>query len=131
MWRGSVFGIVTAISLTIAVPAFAQSDRVSHIAIGAFMVGQFSDAMTTEYCIGAGLCREANPLMRWANHQPVAMAMVKGGVATVASVALIKAHRIHAKATFLVTIGLTVGQAWLTVHNWHVYTQEAARRQAR
>lgn len=112
--------LVGAIVLGGVTPAFAQSDLLNHVTVGAYMVGQFTDIATTEYCIGRGTCTEANPLMRWASDRPIAMAVVKGSVATISSAILIHFHETHPRATFTTALLLTLGQAWLTYHNWHV-----------
>jgi hypothetical protein len=98
-------------------PVAAQSVRASNVAIGTFMVGQFGDITTTAYGIGAGQFSEANPLLRWAEHRPVAMAVTKGSLAVGVSVALLKARRSHPKATFWTAVALTAVQVGVTWHN--------------
>lgn len=100
-----------------AVPAWAQSERATHVAIGVAMVGQFTDITTTMYGMGAGQFQEANPLLRWAEHRPVAMGVTKGAVAVGVSAALLKAQRRHPKAAFWTAVGVAVVQGLVTYHN--------------
>jgi hypothetical protein len=96
----------------------AHGSIVSRVAIAAFMIGQFADITTTEYGIGAGKIREANPLFRRAVEQgPVVAGLAKGTFAVLVSWIMLRAQIHHAKATFFTAFLLTGVQAYVTWHN--------------
>lgn len=90
----------------------------TRIAVSAFMVGQFTDISITQHYIGAGVFQEANPLLRWAEQKPVAMAAVKGSVAVAVSWLLLAKHKDNPKAVFWTSVALASAQAAITYHNY-------------
>lgn len=72
-----------------------------HLAIAAHVVAQMVDVSTTEYGIGTGRFREANPAMRWAARSPVTMGIAKGSLAVASSWALLRLHKQHPKAALI------------------------------
>jgi len=105
-----------------AAPAAAQSPRepephVLHAAIAAAVIAQFADVATTEYALGTGRFREANPLLRWSATNPVRMAIVKGGIATASSYALLKIHKDHPKLAFTAAVVSTAATSYAAWRN--------------
>lgn len=101
-WIILILGALAAV----ARPAHAQEHRegpkatvLTHALIGATLVGHFTDISTTMYGIGGHRLREANPALRWAQDRPVAMAVVKGGLATLSADLLLRRHVRHPKST--------------------------------
>lgn len=90
----------------------------TRIAVSAFMVGQFTDISITQHYIGKGVFQEANPLLRWAEQKPVAMAAVKGSIAVAVSWLLLAKHKDHPKAVFWTSVALASVQAAITYHNY-------------
>ena len=93
---------------------------ITHSAIAAAAIGQFTDVSTTMYAMGRGGFEEANPLLSWAEDKPVAMGVVKGLVATVTTVTLVKLHARRPKTTLVLALALTALQAWVTWRNAEV-----------
>ena len=72
-----------------------------HIVLGGYMVSAFADLSVTEYYVGKGTVREANPLFRPAVEKgPVTAAIVKGSVHTAVAWWLLRAHAEHPKLAF-------------------------------
>jgi hypothetical protein len=105
----------------VASPALAQQsaheDTLTHTLIGATMVAHFADISTTMYCVGRGDCHEANPALRWAQDRPIAMAVVKGSIATASAGRLLKYHKEHPKAARWTAVAITVAISWLSYRN--------------
>lgn len=91
--------------------------KAATVAIGGAMVGQFTDLAVTEYAIGAGVLREANPILAPLAHRPVEMAIAKGTMAVGVSYALVKLKQRHPKAAFWTAVVLAGVQAGVTWHN--------------
>lgn len=115
MTRARLFLVVLVWLLPASVSA--QSARANHVAIGAFMVSSGADLAVTTYGLGAGQVREANPLLRWAEHRPVAMAVTKMTIAASVSTVLLKTQGTSRKRAFWVAVGLTALNTWVTVRN--------------
>jgi uncharacterized protein DUF5658 len=91
--------------------------RIARWAIGAHVVAQVADTSTTQYAIGSGRFKEANPLLRWGVSDPVRLALIKGGFAVGASYFLLRIHRQHPRIA-LVTAGALAGiTGWAAAHN--------------
>jgi hypothetical protein len=93
----------------------AQPAWATHLAIGGYVTSASADLAVTTYGLGAGIFREANPILRPFEHDPLGMALVKMGVGSVVSYVLIK--RRSSKATFWLSVGLTALNSWMAVRN--------------
>lgn len=94
--------LVVVVALCIAAPAAAQTPewhpRLIHAAIGASITTHFADIATTEYGLGTGRLREANPLMRWATDRgPLPAAAAKSLLALGSNYGLYRLHQAHPK----------------------------------
>lgn len=81
--------------------------RILHAVLAAHVVAQTVDVATTEYALGRGVGREANPAMRWAARAPVRMGLAKGGYAAASSWALLVLHKRHPRAALIAGIAST------------------------
>lgn len=88
-----------------------------HVAIGAHVLAQFADISTTEYALGTGRYREANPLMRGIANRPIRASLVKGGYAVGTSYLLLKLHRSHPRLAFGIAAGSAVFTGIVAAHN--------------
>lgn len=109
--------VITALLLSLASPAYAQSETAQHIAIGSYMVSAGADLSVTSYGLGAGSLREANPILRPFEHKPVGMAVTKMGLGAGVSALLLKTHTKNPKAAFWTAVGLSVLNSWVTYRN--------------
>jgi hypothetical protein len=71
------------------------AEKVALMGIAAHGIAQAADLSTTEFLLGRGGFKEANPILKWASHDPIPMALVKGGVAVATSYVFIKYHKKH------------------------------------
>lgn len=97
--------------------AVAQSEHLTHVAIGAYMTTAGADLAVTTYGLGAGVFREANPLLRPFERHPVGMAAVKMGLGAGLSAWLLHRHQRSPKATFWTAIALTALNSAITWRN--------------
>ena len=88
-----------------------------HGAIGASIVAHATDISTTMYCRGARKCEEWNPVLKWAQDEPILFAATKMGVAVGINYALIKLHKKHPKVVFTLAVAQTIGYGLLSYHN--------------
>lgn len=77
-----------------------------HTAIASNVVAQFADISTTQYALGRGGFREANPFLKNFS-SPVKMAIVKGSIATGSSYLLLKLHKKKPKTALVLASSLT------------------------
>lgn len=92
-------------------------EGVIHAAIAAHVIAQFADVSTTEFAIGSGRFKEANPLVRWGVSDPVKIAILKGAFATGTSYVLLKIHKQHPWYALGVSAALTGIGAYAAGHN--------------
>jgi hypothetical protein len=97
--------------------ASERHGRILHAVIAANGIASFADISVTMYGVGSGQLLEANPLLRWAEHRPVGMALVKGSIAALTTVALIKAHKSKPKAAMVLAVVLTLMNGYVAVRN--------------
>lgn len=108
-----------------AVPAAAQSDQPErhagwvHAAIAASIVASSADLSTTSWAMGrgGGQFREANPLMRPFAGDPVALAVVKMGVATGVSYTLLRLHKRKPKTVLVLALAQTAVSGYIAHRN--------------
>lgn len=124
--RFALWLTVTLVFIALAImcrPVSAQTvehgpwHTAADVSVGAYMVGQFSDGMVSAYLFGAGQSHELNPILRWTEDRPVAMAVIKGSIAVGVSAALLKLRHRKPKTAFLVAAALTGVQIGVTWHN--------------
>ena len=98
-------------------PVLASDGWPTHLAIGTYMTLNGMDLATTEYLLGAGKAREANPVLAPFSSSPVAFGAVKMGTASLTSYLLLRIHKTHPKWAFvLANIGNMV-YAGVVYHN--------------
>ena len=100
-----------------ATPAFASDGWPTHIAIGTYMTLNGMDLATTEYLLGAGKAREANPILAPFSSNPVAFGAVKMGTASLTSYLLLRMHKAHPKWAFVLANIGNVVYAGVVYHN--------------
>lgn len=93
------------------------SDKIAHFAIAGHVIAQFADVSATEYALGKGGFREANPLLKWASKDPIPMAITKGLYATGTSFILEKLHKKHPKVAIGAAILSTVATGYVAHRN--------------
>ena len=103
----------------VLLPASVESQPLwaTNLAIGAQMTTAGADLAVTSYGLGAGAFREANPLLRPFEHQPVGMAIVKMGLGSALSYALVKRRAKNPKAVFWTAVGLTALNSYVVGRN--------------
>lgn len=101
-----------------AIPAQAQSDRAIRLSFAAAVVGHSADVATSCYCLGAGTCRETNPLLQWAEDKPLAFGMSKMAVASASLLAThALARRGHRKLAFALNLAQAVTFTAIAIRN--------------
>ena len=115
-WRGL---LPVLFVLLLPSPATAQSERATHLALGAYMTAAFFDTAITSYHIGLGDVHEANPFLRpiVERHGVVAAMTVKGAMHVGIAALLLKYHQDAPKRVFWITLGLTAAQVAVDVAN--------------
>jgi len=91
-----------------------------HAAIAAHVVAQFADISTTQFALGTGRYREANPVLRPIMGGPIRMAIIKGTYATVTSYGLLKLHKTRPKTAFALAVLSTVATSYVAARNVRV-----------
>lgn len=87
------------------------------LALGAYLTLCGVDLAQTAHCLGAGRCREANPIMAALQDRPAALGAVKLGLDSAAVVGIVRLHKDHPRLAWVVTtIGLAAETA-ATLHN--------------
>ena len=114
--------IALVLLILLAAPASAQPAWATHLAIGAQMTSAGADLAVTSYGLGAGAFREANPVLRPFESHPVGMAIVKMGLGSALSYALIKHRHTSRRAVFLTAVGLTVLNSYVASRNSRMLT---------
>lgn len=100
-----------------ATPAAAQSARLLDVVHVTALMAHGADLYGTGRCIGAGTCREGNPLLRPFVHKPI---LFGGTVMALAGTSLVlkqHARARHPRLVFWLSVGETVGVGWIAVHN--------------
>jgi hypothetical protein len=113
---------MAGMSAYLLVALLAQSptpiaEHVAHIAIASHAIAQAADLSTTEFLLGRGGFREANPVLQWASHDPVPMALVKGGFAVATSWVFLRYHKQHPKLVAVFAFGSTALTGYVAHHN--------------
>lgn len=88
-----------------------------HAVIGANIVAHFIDISLTQYALGTGRFREANPILRGIGTGPVRMAVAKGSIAVGTSYLLIRHHKKNKKLTIGLGIASTVATGYIAARN--------------
>jgi hypothetical protein len=100
-------------------PTVTTEVKVARVFIATAMVTSGIDYGVTMYATGRGL-EERNPALRWAQHRPIAMGVVKLGAAATTSTVLLKQHRRHPKRTAILAAIITAINTAAIVHNARV-----------
>lgn len=110
--------------LLIACPpvASAQSaspDRLFRWLLVTSVTAQGLDLGITANCLGAGTCREGNPVLRPFEQRPLLLSGVKMGLAGTVDYALAEVHEDHPRLARWLVAGLAVGFTALALRNAH------------
>ena len=112
--------LVLSLSSAAAAPA-TPHPILTRVAIAAACMAQFADVATTEYAMGTGRAREANPIVAPFVHEgPIAAAVVKGAIWGGVSYALVRAHRTHPKGAIVAALAIAAGTSAVAWHNAHL-----------
>lgn len=96
----------------------AQSEMVNHLTIASYGIAAFVDISTTEYGLGRGIVREANPIQKYfTDHGPVAAGIAKGTMHVGIGYILLRYHKQHPKLVFWCTALLTGAQVFVDYSN--------------
>lgn len=87
------------------------------IAIGANGVCAFADLATSMYGFGAKTLNEQNKALAWAQDDPIAFAVVKGGMNVGATYVYVKGYDDHPLLTTIVAASTASLQCWAAGHN--------------
>jgi hypothetical protein len=90
------------------------------------MAAHGADLASTEHCLGAGRCREMNPLLVRFD-QPVAFGAAKMGVAGVSVLAVDRLHKTHPKLAVIVNLGIASAFGAIAARNARISGQEGKR----
>ena len=102
--------------LLIAAPCAAQ-DRVTAVALGAYASLSAVDLAQTQWALGTGRFREANPSMAWAT-KPETMALLKVGSAAAIATMAWKIRKRKPKTALALAVGAAVIQGAVVIHNY-------------
>jgi hypothetical protein len=95
-----------------------DGDRLLTAARIGVLTSQVMDLSTTAYGIGTGTVKEANPFMRWAADEPLALASVKLGMAAGLDFTIRKLSKSgHRKTAIILGIALTTASMAVSIHN--------------
>jgi hypothetical protein len=108
----------TLIIALFASPAFAQSDRAYRLALAGAVTAHGLDLSTSSHCLGAGTCRELNPILRPLSDTPLAFGAAKMGIAAASLLATDALRRRgHRKAAFWIAVGQSIAFTYIAVRN--------------
>lgn len=99
-----------------------------HAAVAAHVVAHFADISTTQFALGTGRYREANPVLRTVAGGPIRMAIVKGGIAVGTSYLLLRTHKRHPKLTVVLAAVSAVGTSYVAARNARLTRPHENRR---
>jgi hypothetical protein len=106
-------GIGLAVALTLLAQSTPLEKGYQWSLVGAAAV-HVADIATTQDCLSRQTCREANPVLKWANDQPAGLGLAKGALAGALHLAIHRllwkrGHKWQAIAANAVVIGVTAG----------------------
>jgi hypothetical protein len=112
-------GIIPLLIIALfASPAFAQSDRAYRLALAGAVTAHGLDLSTSSHCLGAGTCRELNPILRPLSDTPLAFGAAKMGIAAASLLATDALRRRgHRKAAFWIAVGQGIAFTYIAVRN--------------
>lgn len=96
-----------------------RPDTLFRLSLVAAVAGHGADLASTEYCLGAGRCREGNPYLARFD-SPVAFGMVKMGIAGVSLWMTGKLHASHPRMATAVNLVMAGGFVALGLRNARV-----------
>jgi Domain of unknown function (DUF5658) len=106
--------------LCVYTPAFAQAtDRPANLMTIGYGALVGADISVTMECIGRGVCKEANPLLAWAQDKPGAFGALKVGVNTAIAVAVYKWTKPRTKNRYVALAALIGTQGIVVARNAH------------
>jgi hypothetical protein len=120
-----VVGALFVVLIAWPTPAQAE-DRFTDALLATYIVAGFTDTAQTAYCLGARICREANPAMRWAVEQsnvPTAMT-AKGAIHVGVTYVLHRNKTKHPRVVRWVAGTLAVVQLAVVASNINATRQE-------
>jgi hypothetical protein len=108
--------LVLLIALLVASTASAE-DRIFRVSMVAAMAAHGADLASTEWCLGAGTCRETNRVLGRFSTQPATFGAVKIGVAALSLWGTAKLHESHPKIAIALNLGVAAFFTGIAVHN--------------
>jgi hypothetical protein len=115
-----------------ASPASQRSlaDDAMRVTLAVNVGASLASTVFTYRCVGEGLCRERNPLMRdLAHDRPAAGIALKVAEICAVNYLLWRLHQsgTHRKWVWLTALGITAFNVGLAIHDGHVYRRQRAR----
>ncbi|MGH9162918.1 MAG: DUF5658 family protein [Vicinamibacteraceae bacterium] len=106
---------MSSVSLT---SVSSNGDRLLTTVRVGVLASQVMDLSTTAYGIGTGTVKEANPFMRWAADEPLALASMKLGTAAGLDWTIRKLSKSgHRKTAIILGVALTAASMAVSIHN--------------
>jgi hypothetical protein len=94
------------------------SDRAYRLALAGAVTAHGLDATSSAWCLGAGTCREINPVLRPLSDKPLAFGAAKMGIAAASLLATDALRRRgHRKAAFWIAVGQGIAFSYIAVRN--------------
>jgi hypothetical protein len=110
--------LTCALVLAVSHTAFAQSDTAYRLALAGAVTAHGLDLSTSSHCLGAGTCRELNPILRPLSDTPLAFGAAKMGIAAASLLATDALRRRgHRKAAFWIAVGQGIAFTYIAVRN--------------
>jgi hypothetical protein len=112
-------GVCVLLILECASSARAQDspDIPFRISLVAAIAAHGADLATTEYCLGAGRCSEANPGLTRFSAQPGVFGATKMGIAALSLWAVAKCERATGRSPSSSNFGMAAGFTAIAIHN--------------
>jgi hypothetical protein len=109
--------------LLCALPAWAQTHApdavvvVTRVALAESVVAAVVDLAVTEYGIGAGQFREANPMLRRFDRQPTQMGIAKGVMVVVPTYIVLRLMPSHPKWALVTALSMAAVNTYVATRN--------------
>ena len=95
------------------------------ISLVAAVAAHGADLATTEYCLGAGKCFEANPWLTRFSTQPGVFGATKMGIAALSLWGVAKLHESNRTLAIIVNFAVTGAFTAIAIHNTRETTRSA------
>jgi len=121
-----ILTLIATIFLSINSKAIAQDSNWLHLAITSSVIAQGADLSTTSWAAGklGDKFEEANPILRLFANDPLKLAVVKISVATALTWYLLREHKNHPKAVFIIALAQTVVIGYVAYRNAQLVRQK-------